>query len=108
MELFQSVVEGKKQSDGAFEVELYVSDRFCHHQVQVQVSAAPAAGSLAVAIRSPGATDYVSLDGTIDMTSADLLKTFGPSFVGAMRFTPQDFDADKTYDVIVTSGGGNG
>jgi len=102
--IFSSVTEAKTQADGAFNIELSNADRFCRHQMQVEVSATPESGSLAVAVRSPGAIDFVTLDGSIDLTGADLLKTFGPVFAAEIRFTPSDFDADKTYNVIVTSG----
>lgn len=104
MELFESVSEEKTQADGAFTIPLGASDRFCRHQVQAEVSATPSAGTLVVAIRSPGATDFVTLDGSFDLTGTGLLKTFGPCFAAELRFTPADFDADKTYNVIVTSG----
>jgi len=104
MELFNSTVRGKTQSDDAFDVDLGIADRFCYHQIQVEVSATPSAGSLNVSICSPGATNFVSL-GTIDMTGLELVKTFGPCFVGKMRFTPVSFDTGKTYNVIVSSGG---
>jgi len=104
MSLFNSVTSGKKQSDGAFTVLLQESDRMCRHQVQVELSATPSAGTLAVAVRSPGATGFVTLDGTFDLTGAELLKTFGPVFAAEIRFTPALLDADKTFNVIVTSG----
>lgn len=104
MELFNTAVMGKAQNDGAFDIDLEIADRFCHHQIQVELSATPSAGSLDIAMRSPGAADFVSL-GTIDMTGTDLIQTFGPCFVGRFRFTPADFDAGKTYNVIVSSGG---
>lgn len=102
--IFSSVTVGRTQADGAFSIELANADRFCRHQIQVEVSALPESGQLSVSVRSPGATDFVTLDGTIDLTSADLLKTFGPVFAAEIRFSPSDFDEDKTYNVIVTSG----
>lgn len=104
MDLFSSVTNGRKQSDGAFTVLLGACDRFCRHQIQVEVSAPPAGGTLAVAVRSPGAAGFATLDGGFDLTGSDLLKTFGPCFAAEIRFTPEGFDAEKTYDVIVTSG----
>lgn len=105
MQIFSSKVTGKKQSDGAFSVLLGSKDRACRHQIQVEVSATPAAGSLAVAVRSPNATDFVTVDGAIDMTGTDLLKILSDyAFAAELKFTPSGFDADKTYNVIVTSG----
>jgi len=102
--VFNNVTDGKTQADGAFTVLLGASDKFCRHQVQVEVSATPSAGTLEVAIRSPGATNFVPLDGSFDLTGTEFLKTFGPCFAAEIRFTPASFDADKTYNVIVTSG----
>jgi len=104
MNLYSAAKTGKTQADGAFTVLLGAYDSFCRHQVQVEVSATPSAGTLAVAIRSPGATNFVTLDGSFDLTGAELLKTFGPCFAAEIRFTPTSFDAAKTYNVIVTSG----
>ena len=102
--MFSSITEGKSQDDGAFSVELNYLDNMYRHQVQVEVSATPGAGTLTVAVRSPGATNFVDLDGTFDLTGDDLLKIFGPIFAAEIRFTPAAFDAEKTYNVIVTSG----
>lgn len=104
MTLFNSIISNVSQADGAQTVLLEFDDHFCRHQVQVEVSATPSAGTLAVAVRSPGATDFVTLDGAFDLTGTELLKTFGPVFAAELRFTPANFDAAKTYSVIVTSG----
>ncbi|MEI7635891.1 MAG: hypothetical protein WCJ37_01185 [Syntrophus sp. (in: bacteria)] len=106
MILFNEVVSGKSQADGVFTVLLAGADCFARHQIQVEVSATPADGHLAVAMRSPGAEDFVTLDGAFDLASDDLVKVFGPAFVAEFQFTPTDFDAAKTYNVIVTSGEG--
>jgi hypothetical protein len=58
MELFNEIVTGKTQAGDAFSVLLGASDRFCRHQVQVEVSATPSTGTLAVAVRSPGEFRY--------------------------------------------------
>jgi len=104
MILFNEVVSDKTQADGAFIVALGASKDFCYHQIEVEVSATPSAGSLAVAIRSPGAREFVTLDGSFDLTGTELLKTFGPCFAEEIRFTPASFDTGKTYNVIITSG----
>jgi len=106
MKLFNKVSAGNTQAGGAVKVALGVADLFCHHQVQVEVeglpTSPPPAGTLDIAIRSPGATEFVSL-GTINMTGSELIKTFGPAFVAEMRFTPTGFNGE-TYNVIITSG----
>lgn len=102
--MYNRIVTGKAQVDGAFSILLDSKDNMYRHQVQVEVSATPIAGTLTVAVRSPGATNFVDLDGTFDLTGDDLLKIFGPIFAAEIRFTPAAFDAEKTYNVIVTSG----
>lgn len=102
--LFREEVLSKAQADGSFSIALGASDFFCWHQIQVEVSATPSAGTLAVAVRSTNATEFVALDGSFDLTGSELLKTFGPCFAAEIRFTPAGFDAGKTYNVIVTSG----
>lgn len=106
MKLFNEAISGKTQADGAFSVSLLGADRFLYHQIQVSLSAVPDAGSLAVAVKSPGAAGFVPIDGTFVLTGTELLKTFGPVFAEAIQFTPTDLDSDVTYGVVVTSGGG--
>jgi hypothetical protein len=105
MILFNEVVSEKSQADGAFIVEISTGyDSLCHYQIEVEVNAVPSAGSLAVAIRSPGAREFVALDGSFDLTGAELLKTFGPCFVEEIKFTPTSFDSGKTYNVHIIAG----
>lgn len=102
--LFREEALSKSQADGSFTIALGASDFFCRHQIQVEVSATPSAGTLAVAVRSTNATEFVALDGSFDLTGSELLKIFGPCFAAEIRFTPSGFDTGKTYNVIVTSG----
>lgn len=106
MNNFNQKVTGKKQSDGAFTILLGSKDKACRHQIQVEVSATPSAGTLAVEVRSPGAEDFVPLaNNTFDLTGTELVKVISDyAFIAEIRFTPTSFDADKTYNVIVTSG----
>jgi hypothetical protein len=108
MILFNKVESGKSQADGPFTVLLGVADRLRWHQVQVELSDTPDAGDLTVSVRSPGATDFVDIDGAIDLTGTELLKVFGPVFAAELKFTPTDLDTSPlvTYNVIVTSGVG--
>lgn len=103
---FAYLKEAKTQADGAFAIPLGGGDRFCRHQVQVEVEglpeSPPPAGTLDVAVKSPGAREFVNL-GSIDMTAPDLLRVFGPVFATEIRFTPADFNG-TAYNVIVTSG----
>jgi hypothetical protein len=69
--------------------------------VAVVVSATPAAGTLTVAIRTPGSTDYVSI-GSIDLVNGPYVVTF-EAFADSLQLTPVLFDAAKTYSVYVAS-----
>ncbi len=104
--IFVKKVTGKSQADGAFTIALGHHDYACHHQIQVEVSATPLAGSLAVEIRSPQASEFVAVDDNVfDLTTGNLIKALSDyAYVAEFRFTPSNFDADKTYNVIVTSG----
>jgi len=56
---------GKSQADGVQTIDLAGYERARIHQVQIDVSATPAAGTMDVSIQTPGASGYVSL-GDID------------------------------------------
>lgn len=101
--MFNLLTSLKTQADGAWTA--LVDDGLLYHQIQVEVSATPSTGTLAVAVRATGAVAFVTLDGTFDLTSANLVKTFGPMFIAEIKFTPANFDAGKTYNVSITSGG---
>ncbi len=104
--MHSTVVTERTQAGGPIVVELGSQDYLGYHQIQVEVSATPTGGTLAVGVRSFGSEEYVDLDGTIDLTGTELLKTFGPLFASHIRITPTSFDGDKTFNVIVTSGAG--
>jgi hypothetical protein len=75
------------------------------HQIQVIVSATPAAGTLAVAIKTPGASDYATLPWTIDLTALATNSVFQfAGFATDIQFTPTGFDGDKTYSVYICTG----
>ncbi|MBW2342510.1 MAG: hypothetical protein JRF53_00595 [Deltaproteobacteria bacterium] len=109
-EIFVGNVEGKSQADGAQTISLGTDDRFREHQIQLEVSATPSAGSLDVSIKTPGATDFASLgnigDHTIDMTDSTQYILQFKGYATAIKVTPTGFDADKTYSVYVCSGAG--
>ena len=99
----QSCIEDKGQADGVQTITLGVYDVARLHQIQVELSATPAAGTLTVGVKTPGASEYVDLTHTIDLVNGPYLyQVYG--FVEALRFTPASFDAGKTYSVYVQSG----
>lgn len=96
-------VSGKTQADGAFIVPLSGHEAAESYQINLEVSGAPNAGSLAVGVRGPGGTAYYSI-GSIDMTdTTERLMIIKDLAISALQFTPTSFDADKTYTVIVTA-----
>ena len=103
-EIYTASAEGKTQADGAFELELGAADEYHFHQIQVEVSATPAAGTLTVRARTPGAAAFQDIeDGEIDLTGTlQPLELQGR--VEALEFSPSGFDAGKTYSVYVASG----
>jgi len=92
-------VTGKDQADGAQTISLAGYERVRVHQVQVDLSATPAAGTLDVSIRTPGASDYVSL-GTIDLVDGPLAVVF-EGYCDSIRLTPASLADDVTYNAYV-------
>jgi hypothetical protein len=70
------------------------------------VSEIPNSGTLTVEVRSPQAENFVAIDdNNFDLTKTDLLKVLSdPVCIAEFRFTPDGFDNDKTYNVIIASG----
>jgi len=101
--ILSSTLTGKTQADGAQEIELGAYDSARLIQLQIAVSATPAAGTLAISIKSPGASAYVDLSHTIDLVNGPYLYQI-VAFAAAVKITPASFDADKTYDVYLVAG----
>lgn len=104
--IFTGSVTGKTQANGAQTISLGADDCFREHQVQLEVSAQPAAGSLDVAVKTPGSNLFATV-ATIDMTTATAtlaIVTQFTRYASQIRLTPTGFDADKTYSVYVASG----
>jgi len=94
---------GKSQADGAFIVSLAGHESAESYQVNLEVSAEPDAGTLTVGVRAPGGTAFYTI-GTIDMTDVtERLLIIKDLAVAALQFTPANYDAAKTYSVIVTA-----
>jgi hypothetical protein len=95
----------KSQADGAQTAELGTADRFFIHQVQAQVSAAPAAGVLEIYIKTPGAAEFVKV-GQIDLTDPTTFISAWEAFTAEVKAVPVGFDGDKTYSLYGCSGAG--
>lgn len=96
----------KAQADGAQVIGMGGYAYLPHHQIQVEVSAQPTVGSLAVEYKTPGATEYVTAQGSpIDLTALNKATALRLDnvYVESLRFTPTGLDADKTFSVFVTS-----
>jgi hypothetical protein len=95
----------KTQADGAQTADLYVFDCAKLHQIQVVVSSTPAAGTLTVGVKTPGASTYAALPWTIDLTDLANNSLFQfTGFATSIQVTPTGFDADKTYSVYICTG----
>jgi len=103
-DIFADSVTDKSQADGAQTITLEGADRFRKHQIQIVPSATPSAGTLAVAIKTPGASAFVTLPDSIDMTDTDQHVMQFDGWAAEIRFTPSSFDAAKTYSVYLVSG----
>lgn len=101
-----STVLNATQADGAQTIDLGTFDAAMLHQIHVEVSATPAAGTLTVSILTPGANNFVNVSNTIDLTDIKIMQFTG--YADRIRFTPASFDADKSYSVYVISGNRGG
>jgi len=96
----------KTQANGAQTLGNRGFEYLPFHQIQVEVSAQPSAGTLKIEYLTPGATEYIEVAGSpIDMTGLNKAAAYRLDnvFVESFRFTPTSLDGDKTYSVIVTS-----
>jgi hypothetical protein len=98
--------ETKTQANGAQTIDLKSNNIFDEHQIQIEVSAQPTAGALAIGVKTPGANDYATIESSVDMTEITATAAKVVQFSGiaeTLSFTPASFDADKTYSVYVVS-----
>jgi hypothetical protein len=76
------------------------------HQIQIEVSAQPSAGTLKIEYLTPGATEYIEVSGSpVVLTALNKAAAYRLDnvFVESFRFTPTSLDSDKTYSVIIAS-----
>lgn len=96
----------KTQANGAQTFTLQEQNNFDRHQLQIEVSAQPSAGTMAIAVKSPGSDVFCTIDSSIDLTA--LTATNGKIvdidvFAEAIKITPSSLDGDKTYNAILVS-----
>ena len=96
----------KTQADGAQVIGNRGFEYLPFHQIQIEVSAQPSAGTLKVEYKTPGATEYVEATGSpIDLTALNKSAAYRLDnvYVESFRLTPTSLDADKTYSAIIVS-----
>lgn len=96
----------KTQADGAQVLGNRGFEYLPFHQIQIEVSAQPTAGTLKIEYKTPGGSEYIEATGSpVDLTALNkgacyrLDNVFSESF----RLTPTSFDADKTYSALIVS-----
>jgi hypothetical protein len=96
----------KTQANGAQTLGNRGFEYLPFHQIQIEVSVQPSAGTLKIEYLTPGATEYIEVSGSpVDLTALNKAAAFrlNDVFVEAFRFTPASLDSDKTYSVIIAS-----
>jgi len=96
----------KTQADGAQTLGNKGYEYLPNHQIQIEVSAQPIAGTLKIEYRTPGSTEYIEASGSpVDLTALNKGAAFRLDnvFSDSFRITPASFDAAKTYSVHIVS-----
>jgi len=96
----------KAQADGAQTIGNRGFEYLPNHQIQIEVSAQPAVGTLKIEYKTPGASEYVEASGSpVDLTALNKSACFRLDnvFSESFRFTPTGLDTGKTYSVYVVS-----
>jgi hypothetical protein len=96
----------KTQANGAQALGNRGFEYLPHHQIQIEVSAQPSAGTMKIEYLTPGATEYVEVSGSpVDLTALNKAAAYRLDnvFVESFRFTPTSLDADKTYNIVIAS-----
>ncbi len=106
-QFFKNHVTGKKQSDGAFSMDvsdsLYCGD-FAKRKwtIQVVCNGSPSAGTLTVGAKVPGASEHADMSDTIDLSSGSPAPYTFEATVESLEFTPDSYDGDS-FDVFVAA-----
>ena len=108
-ELYAKEIIGLDQATGEGIVSLSDNHDDCDlHQIQAVPSATPTVGELTLLVRSPGAPDgvFAEIDGSIDLTSTALIKSF-VGYASEIKAVVTGLDGDKTVDLYFTGGVAN-
>lgn len=97
-------VLAKSQADGAQTVSLTSANGALFHQIKFEPSAMPViAGTMQVAILTPGSTQYEIMANTIDLVNGPYTLQI-QALLDGIQFTPIGYDAAKTYSLYIASG----
>ena len=91
-------ITGKVPADGPQTIDMAGYQRVLRKQVQI-VSASSTAGSVDVAIRTPGASEYMVVE-TVNLTDGPVVFPV-EYYCDSMQFTPTSSTAAKTFDISV-------
>ncbi len=108
-ELHTDVIADLTQAAGEGIFDLSSGHDDCNlHQIQVNPSAVPAAGTLTLLVRSPGTPVgvFAAVEGDIDLTGANLIKAF-VGYALEIKAVLTGLDGDKNVDIYLTSGVGS-
>jgi hypothetical protein len=89
---------GVTPADGPQVIDMSGHTRVLRKQVQI-VSASSAAGSVDIAVRTPGADSHMVVE-TVNVTTGPLVVPI-EYYCDSMRFTPASSTAAKTFDISV-------
>jgi hypothetical protein len=91
-------ITGKVPSDGPQTIDMSGYQRVFKKQVQI-VSDSSATGSVNVAIRTPGASEYMTVE-TVNLNAGPVVIPVD-YYCDSMRFTPSSTTPTKTFNISV-------
>lgn len=97
---YQTIAGVATNTDSDFEV----GDLYYHHQVVVDVNTAGTAGTAQVKAKPLGATDYVDIGTTVDLTALGSTEKSFSGYYDDIRVTTAAITGTPDIDLYVTSG----
>lgn len=92
-------ITGKVPADGPQTIDLSGYKRVLRKQIQI-VSESSATGSVAIAVRTPGAAGYMTIL-TIDITTGPVIVPLTEHYCDSIQFTLTSDTAAKAFDIYV-------
>ena len=99
-------ITAKTQADGPQTLGNRGFEYLPHHQIQIEVSEQPSAGTIKVEYLTPGASEYVEAEGSpVDLTALNKAAAYrlDDVFIESFKFSPALLDAAKTYNIVIVS-----